>query len=240
MEIIWIEEADSTNNYLKERVGALPHPVMVAAKRQTAGRGQRGNSWEAAPGLNLTFSILIRPEGIKARDQFAISELTALAMVSTLRDFGIQAKIKWPNDIYVADRKICGILIENSILGDSISHSVIGVGLNVNQDIFLSDAPNPVSMRNITGKAYDLPSVGLRVRHNFLKFLQRVSNPGDLHKEFKEILWRNDGLRHKYLDAASRKEFMAEIADVEPDGHLLLKADDCIRRYAFKEVVAIL
>ena len=113
---------------------------MVTAYRQTAGQGQRGNSWEAEPGKNLTFSILYRPAGLPPMAQFAMSEAVALAVVDFLGVHGLEAKVKWPNDIYVGDRKICGILIRHSITATCVDYSVIGVGINANQTEFLSDA----------------------------------------------------------------------------------------------------
>ncbi|MDE6431375.1 MAG: biotin--[acetyl-CoA-carboxylase] ligase, partial [Duncaniella sp.] len=120
----------------------------VSARRQTAGRGQRGNSWESAPGKNITMSILLRPEGLHPSRQFVISRAVSLAITGVLRRYmpASAVRVKWPNDIYVDDRKICGILIENVISSASIRQSVVGIGINVNQRRFLSDAPNPVSM----------------------------------------------------------------------------------------------
>lgn len=150
MTHIALEEVSSTNTWLAQHADELLHLTMVTAERQTAGRGQRGNSWESEPGANLTFSLLIRPEGVPARSQFSISEATALAVTDLLAIYGVKATVKWPNDIYVGDRKICGILIEHAVMGTSIMHSIIGAGLNVNQTRFVSDAPNPVSLLQLT------------------------------------------------------------------------------------------
>ncbi|MDE6668417.1 MAG: biotin--[acetyl-CoA-carboxylase] ligase [Muribaculaceae bacterium] len=150
MTHISLDEVSSTNTWLAQHAAELPHLTMVTAARQIAGRGQRGNSWESEPGANLTFSLLIRPEDMPARSQFSISEATALAVTDLLATYGLTATVKWPNDIYVGDRKICGILIEHAVMGTSIMHSIIGVGLNVNQTRFISDAPNPVSLLQLT------------------------------------------------------------------------------------------
>ncbi|MDE6023615.1 MAG: biotin--[acetyl-CoA-carboxylase] ligase, partial [Muribaculaceae bacterium] len=132
MEIIHLEEVDSTNAYIKREAAGLEAPVMVVARSQTAGRGQRGNTWESEPGKNLTFSVLIRPDSFPAISQFSISEATALAVSDFLRLNNIDSKVKWANDIYVGDRKICGILIQHSLAGFNIGYSVLGIGINVN------------------------------------------------------------------------------------------------------------
>ena len=240
MEIHWLESVDSTNSYLKERMNALESGFLVAAREQTAGRGQRGNFWESAPGENLTLSCFYVPEGMHPSEQFAISEAVSLGIVKTLRSFGISARVKWPNDIYVGDGKICGILIENSILGDRISGSVIGVGLNVNQIEFVSDAPNPVSMAQVTGRRFSLNEVLRELASCLDSYFGRLEAAETLHEEYKSLLWRGEGALHPYLDTASGEKFMAAIADVEPSGHLILSSGDRLRRYAFKEVSALL
>ena len=152
-DIIWLESTDSTNEEAGRRISDLDNLSVLSAVRQTEGRGQRGNSWSSNDGENLTFSIVLKygngegfiPE-IRAADQFAISEAAALAVVDLLASYDIEAKIKWPNDIYVGNRKICGILIENAIRGSYIANSIIGIGLNVNQQTFDPSLPNPTSM----------------------------------------------------------------------------------------------
>lgn len=143
---------DSTSNYLASIADESPHGFVVEAEAQTAGRGQRGNSWESEPRMNILMSVLLRPEGIAPSEQFLISQAVSVAIVRVLRHYLPEVRIKWPNDIYVGDRKICGILIENSITATKIIHSIVGIGLNVNQREFHSDAPNPVSMFQLTGR----------------------------------------------------------------------------------------
>ena len=121
MKFLNLEETLSTNSYASARAAELEDWTVVSARRQTAGRGQRGNGWEAEEGKNLTFSVFFRPENFRARDQFALSEAVALAVVETLAGEGIEARVKWPNDIYVGDRKICGILIEHAVMGMNVS-----------------------------------------------------------------------------------------------------------------------
>ena len=241
MELLWLEKTPSTNTWLKENLGSVAPMTMVCAKDQTAGRGQRGNSWEAQPGKNLTFSFWFRPEGIRPAEQFVISEAVALAVVAVLSKYGIEAKVKWPNDIYVGDRKICGILIENSILPESISSSIVGIGLNVNQKNFLSDAPNPVSMTMLSGEEFLLEEVASRMGEELEKFLNMVDDWDRLHRLYMDRLWRRDGL-YPYRETATGRKFLGSIKNVESSGHLIITDSKSgeNRRYAFKEIAFIL
>lgn len=240
MEIMHLEEVDSTNSYIMRELGRLEAPVMVTAYRQTAGQGQRGNSWESAAGENLTFSIYYKPDGFPPSVQFSISEAVALGVRDFLGIHGVEAEVKWPNDIYVSDRKICGILIRHSVMGSAVEYSVIGVGINVNQTEFLSDAPNPVSMRQLTGKIYDLHALEAEIGACIERRLDNISDRSyreQLHDEFLWYLWRGDGQLHPFLDTATGERFEAAIADVGEQGMLELRLGDGEHRtYAFKEV----
>lgn len=240
MRFIHLEEVDSTNAYIMRNVSELKSPVMVTAYSQTAGQGQRGNSWEAEPGKNLTFSIFYRPCQLPPMAQFAMSEAVALAVVDFLAEHGIEAKVKWPNDIYVGDNKICGILIRHSVMGGVVSYSVIGVGIDVNQTLFLSDAPNPVSMKQITGKNYDLQQLEKEIAgimEDRLNLIRTEDERMALHNEFKGKLWRGDDALHPFTDAATGEYFMANIEDIAFHGPMSLRlADGSLRTYAFKEV----
>ncbi|MDE7414086.1 MAG: biotin--[acetyl-CoA-carboxylase] ligase [Muribaculaceae bacterium] len=245
MEILTLSETESTNTYCKAHSGSLVAPVAVRTLAQTAGRGQRGNSWEAAPGKNLTFSIVWRPVGVAPNEQFSISEATALGVVDYLKNRGIEAKVKWPNDIYVDNRKICGILIEHSVAGTEILRSVIGVGINVNQEDFLSDAPNPVSMRNLTGLQYDLEKEMEQVCSQIERHLAEVATPDGrerMHRAFMSNFWRYDGVDHPFREPASGRCYEGMIRDVDPAGFLKLEdiSTGEIKEYAFKEVEFIL
>ncbi|MBP6454521.1 MAG: biotin--[acetyl-CoA-carboxylase] ligase, partial [Bacteroidales bacterium] len=131
IDIIWLETIDSTNKEALRRSDDLTDFTILAAEYQSEGRGQKGTSWESAKGSNLTFSLVLKPDMIKAENQFIISQIAAVGVYEYLVSKGIDAKIKWPNDIYVGDKKIAGILIENFIEGDSLSESIVGVGLNL-------------------------------------------------------------------------------------------------------------
>ena len=144
--IIWLDEVKSTNEYVRSHIDTLDNLSVVAALHQTHGRGQGVHEWHSQAGQNLTFSILVKSPDIQASGQAEISGTVAHSIVNLLERHGIQAWIKPPNDIWVSDKKICGLLIEHSLRGNRISWSIIGIGLNVNQTVFPDDMPNPTSM----------------------------------------------------------------------------------------------
>ncbi len=146
LTIKWFKSIDSTNLQAHRELPHAEEGTVWVADFQTAGRGQRGNSWESSKGENLLFTILLRPDFVPVADQFSISQITALAIVKYLESKGLQPKIKWPNDIYINDKKICGILIEHTLSGANLSASILGIGININQMVFESDAPNPTSL----------------------------------------------------------------------------------------------
>lgn len=243
MQIIQLEEIPSTNTWLRQHAAELGHGTVVTTDRQSAGRGQRGNSWESEPGKNLTFSILVRPAGIPAVRQMAISRAVSLAIVDWLDRYlpdGMTASIKWPNDIYVGDRKICGILIEHSLIGSGIDRTIIGVGININQETFLSDAPNPVSLTQLTNREHHLGTMLAEAAGSIISRVESEMAASGLltEAEYASRLWRRQGF-HPYRDING--EFMAEIVNVAPDGTLTLRRlDGTTSHYAFKEVQAII
>lgn len=245
MNFLLLEEVDSTNSYVSLHASELDDMTMVIADRQTAGRGQRGNSWESEPGKNLTFTLLARPKNIRPCEQFSVSEAVALGVVDFLRSAGIPACVKWPNDIYVDNSKISGILIEHSITSTAIEHSRIGVGLNVNQQEFRSDAPNPISMAQIRGTLYDISrvaaAVGTRIEER-LGQAYTAEGRAELHDEFKRKLWRGDGAAHPFRRRDDGKTFAGVIKNVSESGpiEILDTETDCVYEFAFKEVEFVL
>jgi BirA family biotin operon repressor/biotin-[acetyl-CoA-carboxylase] ligase len=160
--IIRLSEVDSTNNYAIHLL-ANSKPIegtLIVAETQSKGRGTESNTWESEPGKNLTFSLILYPP-INADKQFFLNKALSLGIHDFLKHAlpQNQISIKWPNDIYIEDKKICGILIQNSVSGNNFEYLIAGIGLNVNQQIFLSDAPNPVSMTQLTGCEYSLPEI---------------------------------------------------------------------------------
>lgn len=241
MKTIKLDRTHSTNSWIAEHENELTAPTLVYALEQTAGRGQRGNSWEAEPGMNLTASIFFVPEGVEPHRQFLISEAVALAVVDFLHDLGVEAKVKWPNDIYVGDKKICGILIEHSIMGREIMRTIAGVGVNINQEEFRSDAPNPVSVWQLTGKEHDIADVAKALGERMEGRMAHIADGEGLHAEFLSKLWRGDGKCCLFRDAARDEKFNARIEEIAPDGMLsLMTVNGELRKYAFKEVEFIL
>ena len=222
----------------------LPGGTVIYTPSQTAGRGQKGNSWESEDGKNLTFSHLLKRPPVKARDQFYLSEAAALAVVEALTaEAGDGFSVKWPNDVYWHDKKACGMLIENSLDGSDIATSIVGIGINVNQERFLSDAPNPVSLINITGHEHDLMALLGRVCSRIERFVDSLSDEDarkSLHQQYMAALYRNDGQMHPYEDAEGNR-FMASVASIAPDGTLTLRHDDgTTHDYLFKQVKHII
>lgn len=243
MKIRKIESVDSTNSYLKANPGAVGELTMLAAYEQTAGRGQRGNHWEAEPGKNLTFSFYFKPEGVRPREQFAISEAVALGITDYLSG-EIEAKVKWPNDIYAGDEKIAGILIEHSIMGMEITRSIVGVGLNINQREFRSDAPNPTSLALLTGKNFDIDAEAEKLGKHLEKRLAMTRDEQGrerLHTDYLKHLWRHDGRNYRFVDTRIGEEFEGKIVCVEPEGLLAVKKESGrTDRFAFKEISFII
>ena len=234
-KVIHIDETDSTNRWLRDYALSQPEgDYVIVSEYQTAGRGCGTNSWESERGKNLTFSLLIHPTEITADCQFRISEAVSLALCETLDGYVTdrQVSVKWPNDIYVDDCKICGMLIENRLRGRLMTDSIIGIGLNVNQREFFSDAPNPVSLVQLLGHEVALEPL-------LQAFLQKLEpmlqmDPETLGKAYRERLYRREG-EHEYRDGKGL--FRAKLLNVLDDGRLvLLDTEGTARIYAFKEV----
>jgi len=236
--IIHLKETSSTNKYLREYLQEerLPEGSIVVADFQTAGKGQPGNHWESEAGCNLLFSLILYPDFIPADRQFIISQIAALATKDTLSAFTDDIRIKWPNDVYWKDKKICGMLIENDLSGPTLYRSIIGIGINLNQQVFVSDAPNPVSLSQITGTTHEKEEV-LRL---YLRYFQSYyllvlqEKEEEIREAYLKSLYRSDGF-YPYSD--ENGAFLARILSVEPMGYLTLcRENGEVRRYAFKEV----
>ncbi|MBP3353259.1 MAG: biotin--[Bacteroidales bacterium] len=233
----------STNSDLKRLLSEdanLPHLTVVSTAFQTSGRGQRENSWESENGKNLLFSLLLRPISLKATEAFAISRIVSVAIAKFLRKYISDVSIKWPNDIYWRDKKICGILIENSIMGEYLDTSIVGVGLNINQREFSQNLPNPVSLTNITGKEFLLDKVLTEVvtsiEEEFVRYFENRAK--ETESIYHQLIYRLDT---KALYKVAEVVVEAEIQGVCSDGRLILKhSDGNLRYYAFKEVTYML
>jgi len=235
--VIRLQEVDSTNSYLRRM--ALPEGadmLVAVADHQTAGRGQGSNTWESEPGSNLLFSLSLRPEALSVERRFVLSMAGALALKDVLDGYGLGVTLKWPNDIYWRDSKISGTLIETTVCGHFIKDCIWGVGINVNQRVFHSDAPNPVSMYHILGHETPPDELLAGVLEAFeRRYMQAVGGEYErLAAEYRSSLYRRNGF-HAFRDGNGR--FMAEILGVEPDGRLVLRDEQGNeRKYMFKEI----
>lgn len=236
----YFDELPSTNQKMKELTqhASLPDMSVVVARHQYAGRGQMGNSWESEAGCNLTFSLTLNPTFLKIQSQFLLSQTVSVGIVEALHKLGLtNAIVKWPNDIYVDDRKLAGILIENSIIGNHLERCTIGIGLNVNQTKFVSNAPNPVSMAMIAGKTFNLSEVlECLLDGIFEQYMQlQLDGENDLKQSYLALMYRNDGNRYPFSDANG--PFLATIQGIDEYGRLMLKKDNGqVATYEFKEV----
>lgn len=240
--VIHIKETTSTSNYLYELSNSeqLDEFTTVVANYQTSGKGQRGNSWESEADKNLLFSFILYPEFLEIKKQFMLSKAIAIAIQETLEQYIGSISIKWPNDIYWFDKKICGTLIENDLQGSCIKKSIIGIGINVNQDVFYSSAPNPISLRNITGISHDIPLLLRRIIEKFSGYyhILKQGNEERINELYHQSLYRKKGF-HGYQDINGY--FEAQIIEVLPEGLLVLEdKEGKLRRYMFKEVAAVL
>lgn len=213
-----------------------PEGTVVITDYQTAGRGQKGNSWESERGKNLTFSILLHPNHIPPGKQFILSQLISIAIVGVLKKYDRHFTIKWPNDIYWKEKKIAGMLIEVDLTGSSLSNAIIGIGININQRHFKSDAPNPVSLTQITGKEHNLSELLEKILDSIVDAYNKYSpdNEEEIRQKYMALLFRNKGV-YPYL--YGEEIFNASIEGIEPNGQLILKKENgSIHTFAFKEI----
>ena len=233
--IEYIEQTESTNALVHKRLITenLPEMFVLQTGFQSSGKGQQGNSWESEIGKNLLFSLLLKPSFIAVDKQFIVSQMISLAIKKVLNQYADGFSIKWPNDIYWNDRKIAGILIENSLQGNKIKWMIVGVGLNVNQECFVSNAPNPVSLFNIVGKVLPTNEILENILTVFEQ-LYRINDIEIIRAEYIENLYRGSGF-HKFK--ADNQVFDARITNVFTDGQLELETtNDEILKFYFKEV----
>ena len=239
---MYIKTTHSTNTLLKELIAKGEEPKFIYAGYQTAGRGQTGNSWESEEGKNLLCSVLLPPR----KNLF---ELNVAVSVAVRRVVGEDFTIKWPNDIYWQDKKVAGILIENAIIGNEVKYSIAGIGLNVNQTEFVSDAPNPISMKQIYGTDFAVDELMEKLYAEVQRALDE-----DVWAEYKAHLYRREGFWRfverpvsiePTMNASSQEpiadSFMARIKDILPTGEIVLQDQEGKeRKYHFKQIRYVL
>jgi BirA family biotin operon repressor/biotin-[acetyl-CoA-carboxylase] ligase len=218
---------------------ALEEGTVLVCEEQTAGRGQMGNRWEAEPNKNLTFSLIFYPEFLAIKNHFLLSKSIALGVRAALNASAGNISIKWPNDIYYKDKKIAGILIENEITGNIITQSIAGIGVNINQEIFRSDAPNPVSLKQITGQEIDRNVLLEQIISSILFFYRQLQDgkTEQINLPYHNALYRKEGF-FPYKDKGG--SFLARIESVTNDGFIhLIDSNGEKRSYTFKEVAFV-
>lgn len=233
---MYIARTNSTNTLMRELIATGNPPEYIYAGYQTDGRGQTGNGWESEEGKNLLCSILLPPR----KNLF---ELNAAVSVAVQRLLGDEFTIKWPNDLYWQDKKIAGILIENAIIGNEIKYSIAGIGLNVNQTEWKTDAPNPISLTQITGKEYDIDALMQRLYAEVQHALKE-----DIWQEYKAHLYRREGFwpfverevnatPTMNADHNEENQFLAKIEEILPTGEIVLRDQQKQQRiYHFKQI----
>ncbi|HCX99661.1 MAG TPA: biotin--[acetyl-CoA-carboxylase] ligase [Bacteroidales bacterium] len=236
----WFGELKSTNDYATSIAhfdGS--HGIVIASEFQSQGRGQRGNQWESEKGENLLFSIVLHPRFLEVRNQFLLSKAIALSLCDVLSVFTNGVSIKWPNDIYIGNKKVAGILIEHSFSSIYLDTTIIGVGLNVNQSVFLSSAPNPTSLYLEFGQNFDIAVLLNSVCNAFNKRYAEVeANQYRISENYLQNLFRYE-VFHKYR--ALDQMFTAKIIGVRNSGELMLQTIEGERlEFAFKEIEYVL
>lgn len=231
------ESTNSEAHQLLIKNGATEGCTVVAAQ-QTRGRGQRGNSWEAEPGKNVTLSVILSPSFLVARQQFYLNMAVSLAVLDLLSEQGLQeAQVKWPNDLYFQDKKLGGILIENSINSYKLQHSIIGIGLNVNQLQF--KYPTATSMASVLGRELEVEEVTVRLLELLEKrYLQlRNGHTSLLRHTYLQALYRYQEV-HSYI--ADEQQVQGQIVGVDEDGRLAVEIENELRYFNFKEISYII
>jgi BirA family biotin operon repressor/biotin-[acetyl-CoA-carboxylase] ligase len=238
----YLKNVDSTNSYAKQLL-SKSNPIegtVIYAANQQVGRGQIGSSWQSEPDKNLLLSIILYPRFLSASAQFMLNKAVCLAATDVLCGMGLdreQVKIKWPNDIYVGARKIGGILIENQLKGNNLHHSVIGLGLNINQIEFDSSLPNPTSVYLQIGKTKDITTT----LNHYCESLEpyylqlKAANHRSINRYYLERMlgyqeWRN------FYHVASKKRIRAKILGVNDSGQLCLQTADNLFYCSLKEI----
>lgn len=240
--LIVLNEVDSTNNYANQLVlsDAAEECTVVLARFQKTGKGQPGNSWESEPNKNLLMSMILFPGFLHGAKQFHLSKITCLTLTNVLLEYVENVTIKWPNDIYVNDKKIAGILIENAVKGTSIYSSVIGIGLNLNQEKFISGAPNPVSLIQLIARHSEPELFAQKIRERFIYWYKKLKceEYSEIDNSYIKNLYRYNTWQYFKKE---NEIFEAMITGIGEFGQLQLKKKSGeTEEFMFKEVEYII
>ena len=239
MRIIKLHTIDSTNNYLKEwiRIHEAENFMLVVTDSQTKGRGQMGTHWLSKSGKNLTFSMFVGLEQFSIERQFQLNQAVSLGLLFALKNHLPQVKIKWPNDILADTKKIAGILIENTVSSRKIKHSIIGIGLNVNQTEFPDELSQVTSLKTALDRDFDLDSLLVEIRDSIKKqiLLLDILSVDKMQELYLENLYLYKTT--SIFFSKDKKMFKGMIDGVANDGRLLIKTPSKkILAFGFKEV----
>lgn len=242
-DIIRLKEIDSTNNFANELISKNKSNIqklngtIITSEYQTNGRGQTTNFWASERSKNLLISLILTPDFINVKDQFILSKFFSLTILSLLQKLGIDAKIKWPNDIYAGNLKLGGILIENTISVNRIHTSVLGLGLNINQTSFSDKLPNPSSLKLLTGKDFQISEIleqlCIELETSYLKLSEKCFDYFD--KTYIANLYR---FNEVHLFIKNNISFKAKITGITEFGQLVIEKEEVnkIEVYNFKEI----
>jgi BirA family biotin operon repressor/biotin-[acetyl-CoA-carboxylase] ligase len=241
-KIVKLDKVDSTNDYVSDLLKEFKpeEGSIFSSLFQSAGKGTGQNKWESEKRKNLLFSLILYPSFLPVEDQFLISKAISLGIANYIQAKISHIKIKWPNDIYYNDKKIAGILIENSIKGSNLNSSIIGIGFNLNQSKFKSDAPNPISLHQITKKTYSIDQELVKIRTNIRFFYDKLKagKTEEINNEYLKCLYRFNEVHEFKTD---KETFKAQIIGINNYGHLQLKTENNeIKEFGFKEVEFII
>jgi BirA family biotin operon repressor/biotin-[acetyl-CoA-carboxylase] ligase len=237
-KIIHLKSTYSTNTYANKilKKSTPEDGSVIITDNQLTGRGHDNNNWESQDSMNLTFSIIYYPIFLPIIKQFYLSKCISLGILNYLKEYSNNISIKWPNDIYIGDKKIAGILIENSIMGNSFSNSIIGIGLNINQEVFYSDAPNPISLYQLSSKKYNLNTELSKLLNSINIYYAKLKNMGyiEIDNLYLSNLYRvNQYSRFKAKDNV----FNGKIIGVSEFGYLQIETKEKnLKEFDFKEI----
>ena len=242
-QLVFLPQCDSTNHVAQDLVNKnkATEGCVVITGCQTQGRGQRGNTWEAEPNQNVTLSVILKPGFLAVHQQFYLNICSSLAVLDLVRAFlpgqAAELKVKWPNDIYYGNKKLGGILIENTVRGQSIQHCIVGIGLNINQVSFAQ--AGPVSLSLITGKRYGLREVveGLLERLEGRYLALQQGKLEQLKINYLQHLYR---YQEPHLFRVADQVVRGLILGIDAQGRLSVQVGDQVRSFDFKEIAFIL
>ena len=233
-------QVDSTNQEARRLIekGDIAHGLVISADYQTHGRGQLGRSWHSESAQNAMLSIVLAPETMLVKDQFFLNIAVSLGVADMIEDYGLEVYVKWPNDIYVSDKKICGILVQNFLQGDTIQYSIVGIGVNVNQLSWHEDVPNPTSLALELSKALDayemiqLISQSVMTRYNDI---MPVSS--SLKKAYQDKLYRRGEISQFEV---GDNTILGEIIGIDETGRLMVAHDNSLQAYQHGEISMVI